>query len=162
MAYEIEEPVSCTVGLAELARACSPFDGEQWDCDPIDPTEVLAAARAGVTEREAWDSANERTRGPGSAFDHRGFHVRRMAHMLSRPEDAQGALALAFEGYVDRLGRDTRRVFLLEGNHRLGAAMLRDASLPGDVEVVVEAAEFEDICRLLPSLARAPGATPSP
>jgi hypothetical protein len=142
---DYEEPmIDVEVSVADLARLCSPFDGHEWECDPIDPAEVLEAAAEEVFETESWQAVNSRHR--GIPFDDVGFHVGRLAYLYAHPD--HNPVELEIEGYVDRYG-DYRRVRMHDGNHRLGAAMLREDEV---IRARVPECFLEDLREFLPSL----------
>jgi len=136
--------IDIEVGVPDLARHCSPFDGHEWECDPIDQEEVLEAAAEGVFETESWQSVNSRNR--GRPFDDVGFHVGRLAYLFVHPDPTP--VEIEIEGYVDRYG-DYRRVRMHDGNHRLGAAMLREDEV---IRAQVPECFLEDLREFLPSL----------
>ena len=143
------ETVEIVVPVADLAAQCDPFDGGEWDCDPIDPDEVLRAAAAGRFEREPWQVVNARHRGDRS-FDDRAYHVGRAAFFLVNADLSPVELEIEV---VPGGPRGARRVRMYAGNHRLAAAILRHDA---EVRARVPVEELDDILDLLPGARAAP------
>lgn len=118
-----------------LAGAFRPFSGETWECEPIDPVWVRDAVAAEDYEEENWQAVNHRTRFD-RGFDDVTYHVRRIAYLVAHPDPAP--LELEVEG--GHLPGYPRRINLFDGNHRLGAAIIRK---DGAMTVAVDAEHLE-------------------
>lgn len=138
---EEAELVEFTVTLSDIANHCNPLDGNEWDCDPIDPGAVIDAAEHLEFETDDWQTVNQRHR--GQAFDDFTFHIRRMAFLYAHVDD--GPIELEMERFEGKI-----RLKVYDGNHRLGSAIIR-----GDTEigVLVPREDVEDFLVMFPTAA---------
>lgn len=143
--------IELLVPIAELAAHCDPLSGEEWDCDPIDGSDVHEALVAMRFAVEPWQEVNKRHK--GRPFDDLSYHLERIAYFVAHPDDSP----LELELEVDRWTR-RNRVRLYDGNHRFAAAMLGRG---GEVRVIVDEEELDEMLRILPG-ARMVSAAPSP
>jgi len=148
-----DEMVEAEVSVADLARHCDPFDGGEWDCDPIPRDQVLDCVEHGEFEFRSWQVVNSRRR--AEPLDDVAFHIRRLAYLYANPDPRP--LDIGMEGHKDAYG-DYRRVRLFDGSHRLGAAILRREET---VRVTVMEWELETMQEFLPTL-QLVGAEPVP
>jgi hypothetical protein len=133
------EMAEFAVPLPQLADRCNPLDGHEWDCDPIDPADVIDAADHQEFEQEHWQAVNQRHR--GTPFDDVTFHIRRMAFLYASVDNKPIELEVErFEGKV------SLRVF--DGNHRLGSAIIRGDA---DICVLVPCDDIGDFLAIFPS-----------
>lgn len=109
------------VELADLADHLNPFDGAEWDCDPIDPDDVHSALAQGRFQTESWQAVNKRHR--SQAFDDHSYHIERIAYLMVFRDPTP--LDVEIESII---GMERLRMY--DGNHRLAAAILS-----GDVTV---------------------------
>ncbi len=133
-----DEQVRFEVQVTNLANHVDPLDGSEWDCDPIDPADVLQAVAERRFEAESWQVVNARCR--ARAFDEVKFHVQRIAYLMENPDEKP--LIIEIEEYLDR-----KRLRMYDGSHRFAAAMLR-----GDVSVTiaVDAWAADKLLEMLP------------
>jgi hypothetical protein len=118
--YDTQNLVEIVVPVSDLAAHCSPLDGMEWECEPIDPDEVMAALAEGRLEGESWQVMTGRSLPSwNDDIKHHKFHIERMAYLLANPDGSP--IDIVLEG--DFFKKVLR---LLDGNHRLGAAILRN------------------------------------
>lgn len=128
-----------------LLGQVDPLSGQLWGCTRIDRTEVLAAAEAGVREERPWDTVKEELQGP----DGRAFHIARIATFLQDglPID-EHSVVLDLQDQPDGLP-----IGVLNGNHRLAAALLGDEP---HVDALVYYFDPADLDRLISGWTPAP------
>jgi hypothetical protein len=127
------------VPVAALQRHVDPLGGWLWGCTLISVSEIMAAVAAQQFEIEPWDQAKERLQGSTG----REFHVRRIATFVANglPSDSY-----AVQINLDRQP-DDREIGIVNGNHRIAAAILRGDAY---IEATVYFFDPADVDRLLP------------
>jgi hypothetical protein len=127
------------VPVMELQKYVNPLSGWLWGCAPIAPSEIVAAVAAQQFEEVPWDRAKDRLQGPAG----RDFHIGRIAYFVAN--------GLPSDGYAVQidldLQPDDREIGIVNGNHRIAAAILR-----GDAQIDATVYFFDaaEVARLLP------------
>ena len=127
------------VPIVELQKHVDPLSGWLWNCDPITAGEIKAAVASRELESEPWDQAKDRLQGP----DGRDFHVRRIAHFVADglPTD-EHTVQLNLDKQPDN-----REIGVVNGNHRIAAAIVRGDTM---IDATVYYFDAADLSRLLP------------
>lgn len=112
------------IPVAELMDRVSPLDGVKWASGPISPEDVLEAVQADVElEHRPWQEVN------GQIPDHenRSYHIRRIITLMYTHDFGEDPvpgqrmrISFIFDDAV------LRRVWVIEGNHRIAAAFFRN------------------------------------
>lgn len=153
--YDAPNLVEIVVPVADLAAHCSPLDGVEWECEPIDPNEVMTALADGRVERESWQVRTGRTFPSwNDDFKNRKFHIERMAYLLANPDESPIEITLVGDFY-----KRFCKLRLFDGNHRLGAAILRNSDT---IRVFVNPDDLVTVLSILPPAYVAESEMPTP
>jgi len=126
------------VSAKELRTLVNPLDGKMWRVPTIEVAEVLSAQANNLFEDRIWNDV----KGTIPDAEHRDFHIRRIAALLSEKSDELPVLIL--ENHTTDI-----KAHLYDGNHRVAAAFVRGdekirltiaASAPDSVTMVLSTA----------------------
>lgn len=120
----------------ELRALVDPRDGAMWRCEPIDQSEIDAVLASGIKEERRWNDIVNTL----SDEESRKFHINRIATLAREP--SPDSIVVIVENHTNMV-----RVYLNDGNHRLGAAYVRGDSL---ITAIVVASNPEAICDVFP------------
>lgn len=126
------------VPIKSLTAIINPLDGEMWKVEAINPQEVRDAVDRGDFAERSWGQVKDEL----SPEFHRNFHICRIAWLLGVELDAEDSHKLTLAVIKDR-------AWLVDGNHRVAAAIVR-----GDDNIILHIAHSgeEDLVGLLPGL----------
>lgn len=127
------------IPMDSLKAVINPLSGSTWKIEPIDPTEILAAAERGELEATPWPQAKKAQLPPES---HRDFHIRRVAYLL-------GATATQEDTHKLMLAVSPDEVWFYDGNHGAAAAIVRNDPF---IDLHIAASDYEYLADRFPGI----------